>query len=162
MDLYEVLFFYLFMIYNSVMEVLLEQIKTIIDKDIPLVSNLSNVAALLFKLENINWAGFYLVEGDTLYLGPFQGDVACTTIEKGKGVCGTCLERKASIIVPNVHEFKGHIACSSLSKSEIVVPVFKNNEVKLVIDIDSPIYNRFHKCELEFLEETSKVIEELF
>ena len=162
MDLLEVLFFCLFMIYNSVMDFLLEQIKTIIDKDIPLVSNLSNVAALLYKLDNINWAGFYLVDKDTLYLGPFQGDVACTTIEKGKGVCGTCLERKASIIVPNVREFKGHIACSSLSKSEIVVPVIKGDEVKLIIDVDSPIYDRFHKCELEFLEETSKVIEELF
>lgn len=140
------------------MEILLEQIKTIIDKDIPLVSNLSNIAALLYKLDKINWAGFYLVEGDTLYLGPFQGDVACTTIEKGKGVCGTCLERKTSIIVPNVHEFKGHIACSSLSKSEIVVPVIKDNKVKLIIDIDSPIYNRFHKEELEFLESVAEEI----
>lgn len=140
------------------MDILLAQIQAIIDKKIPLVSNLSNIAALLFKLDTINWAGFYLVEGDTLYLGPFQGDVACSTIEKGKGVCGTCLERKASIVVPNVHEFKGHIACSSLSKSEIVVPIIKNDEVKLIIDIDSPIYDRFHNEELAFLE---KVAEEI-
>ena len=143
------------------MDILLEQINSIIDKDVPLISNLSNIASLLFKLDNINWAGFYLVEGDTLYLGPFQGEVACTIIPKGKGVCGTCLENKTSIIVPNVHEFKGHIACSSISKSEIVVPVLKNNEVKLIIDIDSPIYDRFHNEELEFLEEVARKIEEL-
>lgn len=143
------------------MDILLEQINSIIDKDVPLISNLSNIASLLFKLDNINWAGFYLVEGDTLYLGPFQGEVACTIIPKGKGVCGTCLENKTSIIVPNVHEFKGHIACSSISKSEIVVPILKNNEVKLIIDIDSPIYDRFHNEELEFLEEVAKKIEEL-
>ena len=143
------------------MQLLLEQIRSIIDKDIPLVSNLSNISSILFKLDNINWAGFYIVDGDTLYLGPFQGEVACTTIPKGKGVCGSCLERKESIIVPNVHEFKGHIACSSLSKSEIVVPVIKDNEVKLIIDIDSPIYDRFHQKELEFLLEVAKEIENL-
>ena len=144
------------------MDILLEQIKSIIDKNIPLVSNLSNISSILFKLDNINWAGFYLVEGDRLYLGPFQGDVACTIIPKGKGVCGTCLERKESIIVPNVHEFKGHIACSSLSKSEIVVPVIVNDEVKLIIDIDSPIYDRFHNEELEFLTMVSEEIAKLY
>ena len=143
------------------MQLLLEQIRSIIDKDIPLVSNLSNISSILFKLDNINWAGFYIVGGDTLFLGPFQGEVACTTIPKGKGVCGSCLERKESIIVPNVHEFKGHIACSSLSKSEIVVPVIKDNEVKLIIDIDSPIYDRFHQEELEFLLGVAKEIEKL-
>ena len=143
------------------MQLLLEQIRSVIDKDIPLVSNLSNISSILFKLDNINWAGFYIVDGDTLYLGPFQGEVACTTIPKGKGVCGSCLERKESIIVPNVHEFKGHIACSSLSKSEIVVPVIKDNQVKLIIDIDSPIYDRFHQEELEFLLKVAKEIENL-
>ena len=144
------------------MEILLEQIKTIVDKELPLVSNLSNISALLFKLENVNWAGFYLAEGDILYLGPFQGDVACTVIPKGKGVCGTCLLEKRSIIVPNVHEFKGHIACSSLSKSEIVVPVIVNDEVKIIIDIDSPIYDRFHEKELNFLIEISKIIQSIY
>ena len=134
------------------MEVLLEQIKTIVDKDIPLVSNLSNISSILFEMDDINWAGFYLVKGDTLYLGPFQGEVACTTIKKGKGVCGTCLEKRKSIIVPNVLEFKGHIACSSKSRSEIVVPVYKNKNIKLIIDIDSPILDRFHEEELLFLE----------
>ena len=144
------------------MELLLEQIKSIIDKDIPLVSNLSNISSILFKLDNINWAGFYINENETLYLGPFQGDVACTIIKSGKGVCGTCLETKQSIIVPNVHEFKGHIACSSLSKSEIVVPVIVNDVVKLVIDIDSPIYDRFHQKELDFLIEVNKIIASLY
>ena len=149
---------YIYLRYNSNMQILLEQIRSIIDKDIPLVSNLSNIASILYKLDNINWAGFYIVDGDVLYLGPFQGDVARTIIPKGKGVCGSCLERKESIIVPTVHEFKGHIACSSLSKSEIVVPVIKDNEVKLIIDIDSPIYDRFHQEELDFLEAVSKEI----
>ncbi len=140
------------------MDILLEQIRNIVDKDLPLVSNLSNISALLYKLDDVNWAGFYLVEGNTLYLGPFQGDIACTRILKGKGVCGTSFERKESIIVPNVHEFKGHIACSSLSKSEIVVPVIVNDEVKLIIDIDSPKFDRFKDKELHLLEEVSKVI----
>ena len=144
------------------MELLLEQIKSIINKDIPLVSNLANISSLLFKLEDVNWAGFYLVQDQTLYVGPFQGDLACAVIFKGKGVCGTCLERKESIIVPNVHEFKGHIACSSLSKSEIVVPVIVNDEVKLIIDIDSPIYDRFHQEELKFLEEVAEELRHLF
>ena len=144
------------------MELLLKQIEAIIDKNVPLISNLSNIAALLFKLDNINWAGFYIVDNNNLYLGPFQGDVACTYIPYGKGVCGTCLKEKRSIIVPNVNEFKGHIACSSLSKSEIVVPVIKNNEVKLVIDIDAPINDRFNKKEEEFLLNVAKLIEELY
>ena len=143
------------------MEILLEQIKNIIDKDIPLVSNLSNISSILYKLDDINWAGFYMVDKDTLYLGPFQGDPACTVIKKGKGVCGTCLERKQSIIVPNVHEFAGHIACSSLSKSEIVVPVIKDGEVKLIIDIDSPIFDRFHQEELDFLTKVALEISAL-
>ena len=144
------------------MELLLKQIEAIIDKNVPLISNLSNIAALLFKLDNINWAGFYIVDNNNLYLGPFQGDVACTYIPYGKGVCGTCLKEKRSIVVPNVNEFKGHIACSSLSKSEIVVPVIKNNEVKLVIDIDAPINDRFNKKEEKFLLNVAKLIEELY
>ncbi len=141
---------------------LLNQIKSIINKELPLVSNLSNVAAVLNKLENINWVGFYLVEGDTLYLGPFQGDVACTIIPMGKGVCGTSFERKETIIVPNVNKFDGHIACSSLSKSEIVVPIIRDNEVKAVIDIDSPIYDRFHEDDKLFLEEVAEELSKLF
>ena len=142
--------------------ILLNQIKSIINKELLLVSNLSNVTAVLNKLENINWVGFYLVEGDNLYLGPFQGDVACTIIPMGKGVCGTSFEKKETIIVPDVNKFDGHIACSSLSKSEIVVPIIKDNEVKAVIDIDSPIYDRFHDDDKVFLEEVAKELSKFF
>ncbi|MCR5332967.1 MAG: GAF domain-containing protein [Bacilli bacterium] len=141
---------------------MIKQVKAIIDKSLPLMSNLSNVSAILFKQENINWAGFYLVDGDTLYLGPFQGDVACTRIPMGKGVCGTSFLKKETIIVDDVTKFKGHIACSSLSKSEIVVPIIKNNQVKAVIDIDSPVLNRFNKNDKDQLEEISKILGELF
>lgn len=143
------------------MKTLLKEISAIVDNDLPLVSNLANISALLYKLPNINWAGFYMVETDKCYLGPFQGDVACTTILKGKGVVGTCLERKTPIIVDNVNKFKGHIACSSLSKSEIVIPVLKDDEVKLIIDLDAPIYSRFTTTELEFLLEVKRIIEGL-
>ena len=144
------------------MKLLLEQIKSIIDPSLPLVSNLSNASAVLKDMENINWVGFYLVNGDKLYLGPFQGDVACTIIPKGKGVCGTSFEKKETIIVPNVNEFKGHIACSSLSKSEIVVPIIKDNEVVALIDVDAPIYDRFNSKDKEFLEEVAKILGPLF
>ncbi len=144
------------------MKLLLSQVKSIVDPNIPLVSNLSNVSAILNQMENINWVGFYLVKNDTLYLGPFQGDVACTIIPKGKGVCGTSFEKKESIIVPNVNEFKGHIACSSLSKSEIVVPIIKDSEVVALIDIDAPIFDRFNKEDKELLEEVASVLAPLF
>ena len=144
------------------MKLLLKQIESIIDPSLPLVSNLANVAAILFKMDNINWAGFYIFNNDELILGPFQGDVACTRIPKGKGVCGTSFERKETIIVDDVNKFVGHIACSSLSKSEIVVPIIKDNKVKAVIDIDSPIFNRFGLKEKEFLEQVSKLLEVLF
>ena len=124
-------------------ELLLKQIESIIDKDIPLVSNLANVASILYTMEDINWAGFYLFDKDRLVLGPFQGEVACTIIPLGKGVCGTAASKKETIIVDDVNTFKGHIACSGKSKSEIVIPILKNNQLIGVIDIDSPIYSRF-------------------
>lgn len=141
---------------------LLEQIKSLIDKDVPLVSNLSNVSALLNKLDNINWCGFYIVKDNSLYLGPFQGEVACIKIPYGKGVCGTAYKEKKTIIVDNVNEFKGHIACSSASKSEIVTPIIKDNEVVAVIDIDAPIYNRFSNKEKELLEKVAELLSPLF
>ena len=144
------------------MKLLLSQIKSIIDPHLPLVSNLSNASAVLNQMENINWVGFYIVKNDTLYLGPFQGDVACTIIQKGKGVCGTSFEKKETIIVPNVNEFKGHIACSSLSKSEIVVPIIKDGEVKALIDVDAPIYDRFNNEDKEVLEEIANELAPLF
>ena len=139
-------------------ELLLKQIESIIDKDIPIVSNLANVAAILYTMEDINWAGFYLLDKDRLVLGPFQGEVACTIIPLGKGVCGTAASKKETIIVDDVNTFKGHIACSSKSKSEIVVPILKNNQLIGVIDIDSPIYSRFSNLEKEFLEAVSNLL----
>ena len=143
-------------------ELLVKQIKNIIDKNIPLYSNLSNVSAILNQIDEINWVGFYIVQNDTLYLGPFQGDVACTIIPKGKGVCGTSFLNKETIIADDVNQFAGHIACSSLSKSEIVVPIIKDNVVKAVIDIDSPIYSRFSIKEKDFLEEVASILKDLF
>lgn len=152
--------FLFYLCYNSLTmyELLLKQIEAVIDKDIPLVSNLANISALLYTMEDINWAGFYLIDKDKLVLGPFQGEVACTIIPLGKGVCGTSAEKRETIIVDNVNEFKGHIACSSKSKSEIVVPIIKDNSLIGVIDIDSPIYSRFLLKEKEFLEKVAELI----
>ena len=144
------------------MEQLTKQLIALIDKDLPLITNLSNASALLNTLEDINWCGFYLKDGDVLYLGPFQGDVACTRIPLDKGVCGKAARDAKTIIVPNVNEFPGHIACSSLSKSEIVTPIIVNNEVKAVIDIDAPIYNRFNEFDQKLLEELAEVLAQLF
>ena len=144
------------------METLTKQLIALIDKDLPLMTNLSNASALLNTLEDINWCGFYLKEGDVLYLGPFQGDVACTRIPLSKGVCGKAARVGKTVIVPNVNEFPGHIACSSLSKSEIVTPIIINNEVKAVIDIDAPIYNRFNENDQKLLEELAEALAPLF
>ena len=144
------------------MKMIISSLKAIIDAKLPLITNLSNAAAILNQLDNINWCGFYLAEGETLYLGPFQGDVACTVIPFSKGVCGYAASNKKTIIVPNVNEFKGHIACSSASKSEIVTPIIVNDVVKAVIDIDAPIYDRFSEEDKELLEEAAKILEECF
>lgn len=150
------------MLYYHLMNLLVQELKSLIDPKLPLITNLSNASAVLNKLENINWCGFYLAKDDVLYLGPFQGEVACTVIPFSKGVCGYAASNKKSIIVDDVNAFPGHIACSSLSKSEIVVPIIVNNDVKAVIDIDAPIYNRFTKEDQDLLEEMAKVLEVLF
>jgi len=142
--------------------ILLEQIKSLTRDDLPLITNLSNSSAILNQLENINWCGFYLVNNKMLYLGPFQGEPACTSISFGKGVCGTAAKEKRTIIVDDVNKFDGHIVCSSLSKSEIVVPIIKDNEVVAVIDIDSPIYSRFSKEEEKTLQEIAEYLSNLF
>ena len=141
---------------------LYNQVEAIISKDVPLISNLANVSAILNNLEDINWVGFYLVKDDYLYLGPFQGESACTIIKKGRGVCGTSLERKESIIVSDVTKIKNHIACSSKTRSEIVVPIIKNNEVVGVIDVDSTTINRFSIKEKELLEKIASLLSNLF
>ena len=142
--------------------ILLKQIQTLTNKDLPLITNLSNASAVLNQLDNINWCGFYITKGNTLYLGPFQGDPACTTIPFGKGVCGTAAKEKRTIIVDDVSKFEGHIACSSLSRSEIVVPIIKNNEVVALIDIDSPINNRFGDEDKKTLQLVAVFMSELF
>ncbi len=144
------------------METLTKQLQSLIDKDLPLISNLSNASSLLNQLSDINWCGFYLVSGNRLILGPFQGEVACTVIPFEKGVCGYAYRTKKTVIVDDVNTFTGHIACSSQSKSEIVTPIIKDNEVKAVIDIDAPIYNRFTKDDQKLLEEIADVLKELF
>ena len=140
------------------METLTKELQSLIDKDLPLISNLSNASSLLNQLSNINWCGFYLVDGNRLILGPFQGEVACTVIPFDKGVCGYAYRNKKTVIVNDVNKFDGHIACSSKSKSEIVVPIIKNDKVVAVIDIDSPIYSRFSIEEKNFLLEVSLLL----
>ncbi len=140
------------------MDELLLQIESLIDPSLPWVSNLSNVASVLFHLDQVNWAGFYLVENDQLFLGPFQGEPACTKISKGKGVCGSCLAEEKTIIVEDVHQFIGHIACSPISRSEIVVPIFADKKMVALIDIDSPILNRFGKQEAVMLEKVASLL----
>jgi len=132
---------------------LLPQIKGLVAGEKDLVANLANVAAALKEQFQWLWVGFYLVKDDELVLGPFQGPVACTRIRKGRGVCGRSWELAATLIVPDVEKFPGHIACSSLSKSEIVVPVIKTMVVVAVLDADSLDYNTFDAVDQKFLEE---------
>lgn len=144
------------------MKTIYSQIESIVDPSLPLVSNLSNVSSILFTMKDINWAGFYLSDGNRLYLGPFQGEPACTIIPFNKGVCGKAYRERETIIVDNVHEFDGHIACSSLSKSEIVTPIIAKDKVVAVIDIDSPIYSRFSLEEKKWLEKIAVLLAKLF
>ena len=144
------------------MNLLVEQIKSIIDPSLPIYTNLSNASAVINQLGGLNWAGFYLVHHGELVLGPFQGEVACTRIPFGKGVCGTTYEREETIIVDNVHDFPGHIACSSASNSEIVVPIFKDDEVVALIDLDAPTYSRFKKEDKDTLEEIASILSSIF
>lgn len=132
---------------------LLPQIKALLTGESNQVANLANCAGALKMAFNFFWVGFYLVEGDELVLGPFQGPIACTRIRKGKGVCGTSWEKAAVMLVPDVEQFPGHIACSSDSKSEIVVPVLKNGEVVAVLDVDSNILNDFDETDQLYLTE---------
>jgi GAF domain-containing protein len=137
---------------------LLPQIKGLISCEPDLVANLANIAAALKEQFHFFWVGFYLVKEDELVLGPFQGPVACTRIRKGRGVCGTSWSQANTVVVPDVEKFPGHIACSSISKSEIVVPLFKNNEVWGVLDVDSDQYNSFDETDAQFLQEIVALI----
>jgi len=131
---------------------LLPQIEGIIAGEVDLTANLANVCAALKAQFNFFWVGFYLVKGDELVLGPFQGPVACTRIAKGRGVCGQAWQQKHVLLVPDVDAFPGHIACSSLSKSEVVIPLFgADDEVKAVLDVDSDRLNDFDDIDVKYL-----------
>lgn len=145
-------------------KLLVNQLKALLVKEDNIISNLSNLtAAVKNTFDKVSWAGFYLFDGKKLFLGPFQGKVACANIEIGKGVCGTSAEKRMTIIVPNVNKFPGHIACDSNSKSEIVVPLIQNDRLLGVLDLDSHEYNSFGKTDQKYLEEICKFLcEEIF
>jgi len=138
---------------------LLPQIKGLLEGETDLVANMANIAAALKEQFSWLWVGFYIVKNDELVLGPFQGPVACTRIKKGRGVCGSSWEKAETLIVPDVEKFPGHIACSSLSKSEIVIPVFKNNIVVAVLDVDSADLSQFDETDKKYLEEIVKLVD---
>ncbi|OCL27661.1 histidine kinase [Orenia metallireducens] len=135
------------------------QVKGLTSAESDLMANLANVSAVLYNnLEEVNWAGFYLWKEDQLVLGPFQGKSACVRIAKGKGVCGTSVEKKETLVVKDVHDFSGHIACDAASSSEIVVPIIIDNQIKGVLDIDSPIKARFDEVDQKYLEEVVSIL----
>ncbi len=137
---------------------LLPQIKSVVSKETDMIANMANIASMLHFTFNFFWTGFYRVKDEELVLTTFQGPLACTRIKKGRGVCGSAFERKQTIIVEDVDKFEGHIACSSLSKSEIVVPVINNNEVIAVLDIDSKELATFDLIDKEFLEQIIEIL----
>ena len=137
---------------------LMPQIKALIEGEPDLIANLANIAGALKEQFGWFWVGFYLVKGDQLVLGPFQGPVACTRINKGRGVCGTSWAKAATLIVPDVEKFPGHIACSSLSKSEIVVPMLKNGNVWGILDVDSEHLDQFDETDKIYLEQLTRSI----
>jgi len=134
-------------------QALLPQVKALIDGEPDMIANLANICAALKEQFGWLWVGFYLVKADELVLGPFQGPVACTRIRKGRGVCGAAWEQAQTLIVPDVEKFPGHIACSSLSKSEIVIPLIGDGKVVGVLDVDSVLLNDFDETDKQFLEE---------
>jgi L-methionine (R)-S-oxide reductase len=139
-------------------ESLLPQIKTLLEGEPDLIANLANITGALKEQFNWLWVGFYLVKNDELVLGPFQGPVACTRIKKGKGVCGASWAKAQTLIVPDVEKFPGHIACSSLSRSEIVVPIIRNNKVIGVLDVDSIEPDEYDNIDQNYLEQIIEFI----
>ncbi len=139
---------------------LVPQIKGLVTGETNQIANLANIAAALKEQFNFFWVGFYLIEGEQLVLGPFQGPVACTRIQYGRGVCGTSWKENKTIIVPNVDEFPGHIACSSLSKSEIVIQIYKNKNIIGILDVDSDELNAFDDIDAQYLTEIVSLLSE--
>lgn len=134
-------------------EALLPQLRALLEGEKNLIANLANISSALKHTFHWLWVGFYLVDDKQLVLGPFQGPIACTRINLGKGVCGQAWEKGEALLVPNVDEFPGHIACSSDSKSEIVLPILQNNKVIAVLDVDSEQLNHFDQTDLKYLQE---------
>lgn len=132
---------------------LLPQVNALLGGEDDLIANMANLSAILHEAFGFLWTGFYIWKDNSLVLGPFQGPIACTRINSGSGVCGTSYEKKQTIVVPNVDEFPGHIACSSLSKSEIVVPLIENDNCLGVLDIDSSQLANFDEIDAKYLEE---------
>jgi L-methionine (R)-S-oxide reductase len=139
-------------------ENLLPQIKGLLEGETDLTANLANIAAALKEQFNWWWVGFYIVKKEELVLAPFQGPVACTRIKKGRGVCGSSWAKAETLIVPDVEKFPGHIACSSISRSEIVVPIIRNNEVLAVLDADSEHYDHFDVTDKLYLQQITDMI----
>lgn len=143
---------------NERYSVLYSQIRSLLDSESDLIANMANVSSMIHGTFGFWWTGFYIVKDGQLVLGPFQGPLACTRINYGKGVCGTSWERKMTVIVPDVELFPGHIACSSLSRSEIVVPIFRGEDVYAVLDIDSKELSTFDETDKEWLEKITKLL----
>lgn len=141
---------------------LLPQLQGLITGEDDLIANLANIAAALKEQFDWLWVGFYIVKNNELVLGPFQGPVACTRIRKGRGVCGSSWESKQTLLVPDVDQFPGHIACSSASKSEIVVPIFKNEDVIAILDVDSSHYAFFDATDQFYLEKVAEMVASVF
>jgi GAF domain-containing protein len=139
-------------------EGLLPQIKAVVEDEPDLIANMANVAAMLHETFGFWWTGFYRVQGEELVLGPFQGPMACTRIKKGRGVCGTAWAEAQTQVVPDVELFPGHIACSSASRSEIVVPIFKEGQVIAVLDIDSDRLSTFDETDRRYLEQVVELL----
>lgn len=143
------------------MDILLKQYRGLIENESDITAIMSNTSAFIYEnMKNLNWAGFYIMRDGELVLGPFQGKVACYRIKLEKGVCGHCATEKKSVIVENVHEFPGHIACDSASNSELVVPVLSNGELFGVIDIDSFEFNNFSEEDRSFIEGIADIFAE--
>ena len=140
-------------------KLLYEQVKALIQTEKDEIANMSNIAAIIHETFKFWWTGFYRVINNELILGPFQGPIACTRIGYGKGVCGTAWKEGKTIVVEDVHEFPGHIACSSTSKSEIVVPIFKDNQVVAVLDIDSEKFATFDNIDKEWIEKIIDLVQ---
>ncbi|MBS1071719.1 GAF domain-containing protein [Gluconobacter cerinus] len=147
-------------IHRLTVEDLVETVESVVASETDQIANMANIAALLFEaLPDINWAGFYLFKDDQLVLGPFQGRLACTRIPLGKGVCGTVAQQKTTLVVPDVHVFPGHIACDAASASEIVVPILHDGNLIGVLDIDSPVKNRFDADDQAMIEKIVSAFE---